>query len=542
MDLGLRAAPALPSAQPRLCSAPRAAGRASWRPVPAALATAACVGAARAQRGQGSLRLLLRQARRPSGTMEGIEAPKAERPAAPCQLSTGLLTSSPSFAGHSEELEELKEASRRLQDMTSKGRQLAYLALARMLRSDMEGAAASIASINALPGPQEVLGAKFWERPEVRLQVCQASGIGFFMEIHIAALAMESFLKTGIITPRVPENWLVGVRDYDDELYLLGVLTALRELERYATNRGQELDLRSVRVCLATALCLEQALMQFSFRNSDLRQRFDGVKYQVKKLESVSYEIDLALQRAAASGSAPEVPAVPSEELPASAGSVVDLAMLNEIKERYEAFDEQREQVMKRSRDIVKGAKNAIYALHRDDYKKAENFLKQCAKDSNELYSGTIGSYPRLRDGFFSGTLEELAEAHVYWAFRAERKLLTFAELQERSGLEFPMTLTEYLGGIMDLTGEVARMAVRAASGGRKAKADVEVCLACVDAVYNGLQELPTMPGSKLNKKIGPLKQTLSKIEGVLYELALLSQGVVARPREDAPDADDMKD
>merc|ERR1719373_300505 len=76
----------------------------------------------------------------------------------------------------------------------------------------------------------------------------------------------------------------------------------------------------------------------------------------------------------------------------------------------------------------------------------------------------------------------------------------------------------------MDLTGEVGRLAVRCAGRGRQAVGDVELCLACVDAVYAGLQELPQLPGS-VGKKMGPLKGTLTKIEGILYELALLSQG-----------------
>ena len=44
--------------------------------------------------------------------------------------------------------------------------------------------------------------------------------------------------------------------------------------------------------------------MQFDFRNSELRRRFDGVKYTVRKLENLAYEVDLAMQRAAATAAA----------------------------------------------------------------------------------------------------------------------------------------------------------------------------------------------------------------------------------------------
>lgn len=274
--------------------------------------------------------------------------------------------------------------------------------------------------------------------------------------------------------------------------------------------------------------------MQFDFRNSEVRRRYDGVKYVVKKLETLAYEVDLAKKRAAAAAAvaqeAIEEPAAKKAKVEPGAGAEtkkvgsVDLRLLQSIKERYDHFDALREQTLKRSRDIVKTAKNAIFALQRDDFRKADTMLGQSARDAGNLFKEVVARSPSLRGGLFSSSLEELAEALAYRAFRRERRLLGRAELQEASGLPFSFTLPEYLGGIMDLTGEVGRLAVRSAGRGRAAGGDVELCLACVDAVYAGLQELPHLPGG-LGKKMGPLKGTLTKIEGTLYELALLSRG-----------------
>eukprot|EP00434_Breviolum_minutum_P017789 symbB.v1.2.015702.t3/scaffold1180.1/size133432/11 len=74
------------------------------------------------------------------------------------------------------------------------------------------------------------------------------------------------------------------------------------------------------------------------------------------------------------------------------------------------------------------------------------------------------------------------------------------------------------------VNGEVGRLAIRSAGQGRDGKEAIEGCLTCVEAVYDGVSILPYLPGS-LAKKIGPLKGTLNKIEQVLYELALLSEG-----------------
>eukprot|EP00439_Symbiodinium_sp_Y106_P077148 s2071_g16.t1 len=83
------------------------------------------------------------------------------------------------------------------------------------------------------------------------------------------------------------------------------------------------------------------------------------------------------------------------------------------------------------------------------------------------------------------------------------------------------------------LTREVGRLAIRTASQGRRGKESIEDCLACVQAVYDSVSLLPFLPGS-LGQKMSPLKGTLRKIEQVLYELALLSQGVSLKASEDA--------
>ena len=51
-----------------------------------------------------------------------------------------------------------------------------------------------------------------------------------------------------------------------------------------------------------------------------------------------------------------------------------------------------------------------------------------------------------------------------------------------------------------------------------QAVSDVELCLACVEGVCSGAQELVSLGG--VGKKMGAVKTTMLKIEGVLYELA----------------------
>lgn len=467
-----------------------------------------------------------------SGSMGDVEAPLAEAPAAPDAIVGQLTGGIPSFSGCASELESLQAAVRQLQEASSTGRRLMFIALQRLHRSDVANAHVALDSAEKLLSPQAAAGPELWMDRGIRLKLCEASGWGVFAQAQIGCRGLLSFLEKGVLTPEMPECLRIGVEDVDDERYLIGTIEAAKELERYAVNRGQALDLPSIRTCLAAMQSLEQALMQFDFRNSEVRRRFDSIKYAVKKLETLVYEVDLARKRAEAAGQdvggepqakRPRVEAAESEQ-PKSTASVVNLAVLKEIKERYDHFDSLREQMLKRSRDVLKGAKGAIFALQRDDLQKADTMLNQCAKDAGGIYKELIARSPSLRVSAFGAALEELAEALAYRAFRREKRLLGMKELQEASGLPFSFTVQEYLGGLMDLTGEVARFAVRSASRGRQGVEDVELSLACVDAVYTGLQELPQLPHG-LGKKMGTLKGTLTKIEGILYELALLSRG-----------------
>jgi len=465
---------------------------------------------------------------REDDSMQGITVPHAEAPSTPRSLaSAAVLAEAPNFEASEVQYMELRDAGKRLWEVTTAGKKLSDQILTRLQRSDMAGATSLQDSISNLPSFESALGASIWADAEQRVQLCCAKGVSTFLETFITCLCFQSFLQRGVLTAEVPGRWLVGAQDYDDELYLLGVIGAVREMERYAVNRGQDLDLRSVRVCLGVAESLEEVLMQFSFRNSDLRTRFDGVKYCVKRLQSLAYEIDLAHQRAAVTARTAKVPEVEGATAPAGIIPVIDLQFIAGIKMRYDLFDEGREQVMKQSRDVIKNAKNAIYALQRGDYKRADALLVSCAKDATDVHSRIISGYPRLRSGSFSNAMEEFVEALAYRAFRQDKRLLSMTQMQEAATIPFALSLPEYLGGVMDLTGEVGRLAIRSASHGRSARQDVEQCLACVDAVYNFVMAFTELPGG-VAKKRNALKSTLTKIEVALYELALLSQGVVS--------------
>ena len=95
---------------------------------------------------------------------------------------------------------------------------------------------------------------------------------------------MEStlhFLETGRFPP--PSEGL------DDSEYIQGLLGGAENLAKYAVGRATAGDAGSIAVCRDGVKALQGALLAFDFRNGPLRRRFDGLKYQVKRLEAVSY-------------------------------------------------------------------------------------------------------------------------------------------------------------------------------------------------------------------------------------------------------------
>ncbi|CAK0889713.1 unnamed protein product, partial [Prorocentrum cordatum] len=472
---------------------------------------------------------------RGGGAMDAVEAPAARAPSAPSAgAAAGGLRGGLALEDCAEELQALRAASAELQERCLEGRQAATRACALLQRGDFGGARAALAAARAAVQPEALA---FWGDARRRQEACQAAGLGGFLQACAAGSCFLAFLERGAITPSPSACWGSGLADVDDEAYLLGVVDAAREVERYAVNRGRALDLASVQLCAGVVRSLEQAMMQFDLRNGDLRRKFDGIKYVAKKLEIVAYEVDLAGRRASAvapppaeSAAAAEPPAKRArQDLPPGTQEqgAVDLGLLSAIKRRYDQYDTVREQVIKRSRDVLKSAKNAVFALQRDDFKKADALIQQCSGYATAIFADAVQGAPSLRGGGFAAALEELVEALLYRAYRKDRRLLSRKEVQEDSGLSFELSVAEYLGGLTDLTGEVVRLAVRSAGRGREAVGDVELGLACVDAVYAGIQSLPFLPGS-LGKKVWPLKASLQKIEGVLYELALLSEGGIS--------------
>ena len=110
------------------------------------------------------------------------------------------------------------------------------------------------------------------------------------------------------------------------------------------------------------------------------------------------------------------------------------------IDEEMRAYDEKREVVIKRSRDIQKLSKQAIFSMHRGAHEEAAQRLAAAKAGALELVP-IIQANPMLRPGSYSAAVEEYAEvrcpAVVVWARWAGRVCVVGCSVKRRHCANF---------------------------------------------------------------------------------------------------------
>jgi len=278
-------------------------------------------------------------------------------------------------------------------------------------------------------------------------------------------------------------------------------------------------------------------MLEFDFRNGPLRRKYDGLKYALKNLEDITYELSLLEDRGPIDSGKmgdgsddahrpAKRPRAGTATLPDAPEEVLNLLATDEIdaiKGRMDAYDKLREQVIKDSRDVQKLAKQAIFAVHRGNLKGSKAQLDDALGKATAIQQ-LIEGQPTLRGGSFSNSLEEWAEGVLTLEWALNKRVM--------SKKEMPICNTaEYVGALSDFTGEIGRLAIASASQ-RDFAAVREVHQADV-AISAGLMQVNV--GGKYTKKVDAVTTNLRKVEDVVYELSMLKRGGKGRPIEQQP-------
>jgi translin len=192
----------------------------------------------------------------------------------------------------------------------------------------------------------------------------------------------------------------------------------------------------------------------------------------------------------------------------ASSEHMIDQKDFSRIRKDMASFDALRETIIKTSRDMLKGSKQAIYHVHRNELVEAEKTLKTI-EGLNEKVRLMIGKNPKLdMIGAYSDAMQEYVEAKCYLSVVKTGKLPSSALL----GVD----VEDYLLGLCDLTGELSRRAVAAVI--KKQFAEVYSIRDMVEHIYGFFLQLDLRNG-ELRKKSDSIKWNLKKIEDIIYDI-----------------------
>lgn len=172
------------------------------------------------------------------------------------------------------------------------------------------------------------------------------------------------------------------------------------------------------------------------------------------------------------------------------------------IRKELDKSEEARENLIQSSREIIRLSKLIIYALHRDDVKKASSLIKKIKEKTAKLPDENHNT------GIKHVAVQEYVEAITLFEFVKSKKIPTKTQLK--------VDTEAYLGGLADLTGELVRNAVNKAI--KQKYEDVFSIKELVSEIYEEFLKL-NLRGGELRKKSDQIKWNLNKLEDMAYEI-----------------------
>ncbi|KAL2345069.1 hypothetical protein Fmac_006354 [Flemingia macrophylla] len=113
----------------------------------------------------------------------------------------------------------------------------------------------------------------------------------------VSMLAFMHWLETGSLLEHKEAEEKLGLNSSDFGLdvedYLTGVCFMSNELPRYVVNRVTAGDYDCPRKVLKFLTDLHAAFRMLNLRNDFLRKKFDGMKYDLRKVEEVYYDVKI---------------------------------------------------------------------------------------------------------------------------------------------------------------------------------------------------------------------------------------------------------
>jgi len=188
---------------------------------------------------------------------------------------------------------------------------------------------------------------------------------------------------------------------------------------------------------------------------------------------------------------------------------MIDKKFFSKLQKDYNSYDVGRRIIIKHSNDVLKFSKQAIFAIHREDMKQAENSLNEAKKILKYLQAKIKNEKALQYEGSYLAGIEEFVEAELFFQFIKTGKIF---EIKDQK-----FDAQSYLGGLCDFTGELVRRAIFLAT--RHRYDEVAVCRQAIEDVVGELIKFNLL--GKLRPKYDQAKNNLRKIEEIIYDLEI---------------------
>ena len=187
---------------------------------------------------------------------------------------------------------------------------------------------------------------------------------------------------------------------------------------------------------------------------------------------------------------------------------MINKKFIKKLKKEYDKKESERTQIIGLSGVALHNSKRIIFALHRGDTQKAEKQLVETEKIFQKLEK-KFGYKRILEEGSYRAGAEEYVEAKMFYSVITGKKIDRIKEVNIDSSI--------YLGGICDLTGELARKAVNEAANGNLG--EIEKMKRTINEIMAELIEFDMV--GYLRTKYDQAKNSLRKIEQIDYEIRI---------------------
>ena len=176
--------------------------------------------------------------------------------------------------------------------------------------------------------------------------------------------------------------------------------------------------------------------------------------------------------------------------------------MFDKLRGEYEEEDKSRDDLINKSREVIKLSKRIIYSVHRNELSKAGEYVKEIKKKKNEIY------HFNKQESYLKNAIQEYVEALLFYNYVKNNEIVSPNKLKVR--------YEAYLLGLCDLTGELMRYATNQFINGNFNKVfDVKKIL---DLIYDELS-LFDFRNSELRRKYDSIKYSVKKIDDLIIEI-----------------------